>query len=168
MKKYIFTALAIATLSTSCTDTRKKEQEVLAQRFFDIYSQRKEIDKMESFYADKVTYENVSQSTGENVVEPAYLMKNILGFQDKEMTYDQNKMIKVKEILTNDSVIVASGEFSSYTYNGNKYPPMQFTTWLYLDSKKRIKKQVDWFNYPIEDIIELYQLQHSEKFKVSN
>ncbi|MFV0218949.1 hypothetical protein OBK23_04555 [Empedobacter falsenii] len=70
--------------------------------------------------------------------------------------------MKVNELFSNDSIIMANGEFSPYTYNGMKFPAMKFTTYLYLDQNSKIKKQVDWFNYPIEDIIELYQLQQGQ------
>lgn len=167
MKNWIFGAtLSCTLLITGCTSVANKENDALAKRYFDSYAQRADHVKMSSFYADEVVYENVSQNTGLSTLEPTYLLTNILNLEDKSMAYDQDKMLKIKDVLTNDTLIVANGEFSSYTYNGNRFGAMRFTTWLYLDDQKKIKKQVDWFNYPIEDVIELYQLQHAEKFKV--
>ena len=44
---------------------------------------------------------------------------------------------------------------------------MKFTTWLFLDKNKKIKKQIDWFNYPIEDIIQAYQMKQSMNFSTA-
>jgi hypothetical protein len=147
----------------SCDKNSSSKNDELGKRFFDIYSSRKDYSKMLSFYNDSISYENVAHSAGSSYLEPRYLLSEIIRWNDQTMQYENNKLLKVNELFTNDSMIIANGEFSSYTYNGQKFPPMKFTTYLYLDKNSKIKKQVDWFNYPIEDIIELYQLQQSQQ-----
>lgn len=142
---------------------KKKDNQELAQHFFENYASRKDYKKMLSYYNDSIIYENATQSSGEAVVDPRYLLNDIIRWDDKTMEYKNNKMLEVKELFSNDSVIIANGEFSEYSYNGQKFAPMKFTTYLYLDKNSKIKKQVDWFNYPIEDIIELYQLQQNQQ-----
>ena len=155
--------LAVCFLTIGCQSEKSSKQDELGKRFFENYSARTDYNKMLSFYNDSIVYENVGQYTGETTIAPRYLLDEIIRWIDQTLTYDQNKLLNVKELFSNDSMIIANGEFSGYTYNGMKFPPMKFTTYLYLDKQSKIKKQVDWFNYPIEDIIELYQLQQSQQ-----
>ncbi len=159
---HLFGALTVSFL-VSCNTTSSSKNDDLGKRFFEIYSSRKDYNKMLSFYNDSLVYENVAQSSGQSTVDPRYLLTEVIRWNDQTMQYENNQLLHVKEMFSNDSVIVANGEFSGYTYNGMKYPPMKFSTYLYLDKNSKIKKQVDWFNYPIEDIIELYQLQQSQQ-----
>lgn len=147
----------------SCHPNSTREDDELGKRFFENYSSRADYKKMLSFYNDSLVYENVAQYSGPSTVDPRYLLNEIIRWDDQTMQYENNKLLQVKELFTNDTMIIANGEFSPYTYNGVKFPAMKFTTYLYLDKNSKIKKQVDWFNYPIEDIIELYQLQQSQQ-----
>ena len=157
-------SVLILTFLISCqSDSTTSKNDELGKRFFENYASRKDYSKMLSYYNDSVVYENVAQYSGGATLEPRYLLNEIIRWNDQTMQYDGNKLLNVKELFTNDSMIIANGEFSGYTYNGMKFPPMKFTTYLYLDKNSKIKKQVDWFNYPIEDIIELYQLQQSQQ-----
>lgn len=146
----------------SCNSSSASKNDELGKRFFENYSSRKDYKKMLSFYNDSLVYENVAQYSGGSTVDPRYLLNDIIRWSDQTMQYENNKLLKVNELFSNDSMIIANGEFSPYTYNGMKFPAMKFTTYLYLDQNSKIKKQVDWFNYPIEDIIELYQLQQGQ------
>ena len=159
---HLFGVLSFAFLA-SCQSGSSSKNDELGERFFEIYSAQKDYKKLISFYNDSLVYENVAQYSGASTVDPRYLFSEIIRWDDKTMQYENNKLLNVKELFTNDTMIIANGEFSAYTYNGIKYPPMKFTTYLYLDKNSKIKKQVDWFNYPIEDIIELYQLQQSQQ-----
>ncbi|MEG0187339.1 hypothetical protein [Algoriella sp.] len=157
-------SVLILTFLISCqSDSTTSKNDELGKRFFENYSSRKDYSKMLSYYNDSVVYENVAQYSGESTLKPQYLLDEIIRWNDQTMQYDGNKLLNVKEIFTNDTMIIANGEFSGYSYNGMKFPAMKFTTYLYLDKNSKIKKQVDWFNYPIEDIIELYQLQQSQQ-----
>lgn len=160
--KYILGTFILATI-ISCNSGSSSKNEELGKRFFENYSARKDYNKMLSFYNDSLVYENVAQYSGGANVDPRYLLNDIIRWSDNTMQYENNKLLNVKELFSNDSMIIANGEFSAYTYNGIKFPPMKFTTYLYLDKNSKVKKQVDWFNYPIEDIIELYQLQQSQQ-----
>lgn len=158
---WILSLIAI-TFLVSCNSSSASKNDELGKRFFENYSSRKDYKKMLSFYNDSLVYENVAQYSGGSTVDPRYLLNDIIHWSDQTMQYENNKLLKVNELFSNDSMIIANGEFSPYTYNGMKFPAMKFTTYLYLDQNSKIKKQVDWFNYPIEDIIELYQLQQGQ------
>ena len=161
MKNFII-AIGIGLALISCNQTSTNKTEEIAQRYFDVYSARQDYNQLKSFYNDSVQYENVIQNTSLNQYETGYLLNQIFSFNDKSMVYDDGKMINVEQIVSNDSMAIVNGTFNSYTYNGFKFTPMKFTTYLYFDENHKIKKQVDWFNYPIGDLIELYQLEQSK------
>lgn len=161
MKNFII-AIGIGLALISCNQTSTNKTEEIAQRYFDVYSARQDYNQLKSFYNDSVQYENVIQNTSLNQYEIGYLLNQIFSFNDKSMVYDDGKMINVEQIVSNDSMAIVNGTFNSYTYNGFKFTPMKFTTYLYFDENHKIKKQVDWFNYPIGDLIELYQLEQSK------
>jgi len=160
--KYIILSIGIGLSLIACSKNQKNETEEIAKRYFEVYSARKDYNQLKSFYNDSVQYENVIQNTNLNLYETGYLLNQIFSFNDKSMVYDEGKMIKVDQIISNDSMAVVYGTFNSYTYNGFKFTPMKFTTYLFFDQNKKIKKQIDWFNYPIGDLIELYQLEQSK------
>lgn len=165
--KVKFLVLTIFSFLVSCTNLSNENKiEETAKKFFDVYSERKDYEQIKSFYNDSIQYENVIQNTNLNTFATDYLLNQIFSVNDKSLVYDNGKMFKIDNIVANDSVAVVNGEFNSYTYNGFTFAPMKFTTYLYFDKDLKIKKQVDWFNYPIGDLIELYQLEQSKPFEV--
>lgn len=165
--KFKILFLAALAMLASCQNKEKDKAEEVAELFFETYANRKDYNKIKSFYNDSIAYENVIQNTSTINFETGYLLNNVLSWNDKAIAYEGGKALKVNEIISNDTVVVVNGEFNSYTYNGFQFLPMRFTTHLYLDKNYKIVKQVDWFNYPIGDLIELYQLQESKKFEVN-
>jgi len=158
--------LAVVGLCFSCQNKEQPKTQEIAMKYADVLAARKDFNQIKSFYQDSVKYENIIQNTNELKLETGYFLEHIVNFNDKALVYEGDKMIKVNEVIANDSVAVINGEFNSYTFQGFQFLPMKFTTHLYFDKDFKIKKQVDWFNYPIGDIIEQYQLQQSGGFKI--
>ena len=166
--KFKILFLAAITLLVSCQNKQESKSEQVAKLFFDTYAERADYNKMKSFYNDSVDYENVIQNTSIIRLETGYLLNELFSWNDKSLVYENNKLLKVDEIITNDSMAIVNGQFNSYTYNGFTFAPMKFTTHLYFDQNHKVKKQVDWFNYPIGDLIELYQMEQSKTIDVNN
>jgi len=118
---------------------------------------------MVSFYAKNFHYENVSfQSEAD---DPKYLYETFYNWSDPNFRFDGKETIRVDEILSNDSTIVAKGTTMPYTYNGKSVEGTRFVIWLELDKELKIKKQTDWFDYPMSEIIEAYQLKRNLKIE---
>ena len=122
---WILSLIAI-TFLVSCNSSSASKNDELGKRFFENYSSRKDYKKMLSFYNDSLLYENVTQYSGGSTVDPRYLLNDIIRWSDQTMQYENNKLLKVNELFSNDSMIIASGEFSPYTYHGMKFPAMKF------------------------------------------
>jgi len=160
MKKIILLFI-MAGLVISCQKENKTKQ--IGERFFETYSKRSEINKMISFYAKNFHYENVSfQSEAD---DPKFLYETFYNWNDPHFSFESKETIRVEEILSNDSTIVAKGTTMPYTYNGKSVEGTRFVIWLELDKDLKIKKQTDWFDYPMSEIIEAYQLKRNLKIE---
>src|SRR5690554_6531258 len=155
MKKLI--VLFAGLILISCNPIKESQTQKLAERYFETFSARKETQKMLSFYAEDFTYENIAFQSEIN--DPKFLFDQFYGWQNSNFKFETNKTIEISQILTNDSTIVARGTTLPYTYNGNTVNGNRFVIYLELDKDLKIKKQTDWFDYPMEEIVEAFQLK---------
>lgn len=160
MIKKLFALLTVSLL-LSCGKESKTQQ--IGENFFETYSQRSEMDKMLSFYADKFEYKNVAFESEAN--DPKFLYEEFYGWKDPKFKFESKQTIQIEEIISNDSSIVARGKTTPYTYNGIKVKGNDFVIWLDLDKNYKIKRQTDWFDYPMNEIIEAWQLKNSFEIK---
>lgn len=160
--KHILIAL-IPLVLFSCQQGGNNQTQQIGERFFDTYSKRKEVDKILSFYAADFEYENlIFESETE---DSRFLYEQFYGWKDPNFVYATPETIQLDEILSSDSTIVAKGSTLSYTYNGREVEGTRFVIVLELDKDKKIKKQTDWFNYPMAEIIEAFHLKNSMQIK---
>lgn len=145
----------------SCS--RENKTQDLGERFFETYSKRKEVDKMISFYAKKISYENVSFESETD--DPQFLYEDFYGWKDPAFLYGSEETIEIDEILSNDSTIIATGSTMPYTYNGKQVEGTKFVICLELDKNQKIVKQTDWFDYPMAEILEAFYLKNSMKIE---
>ena len=157
MKKIILFSMAM--LLISCNKESKTKE--IGERFFETYSKRKEIDKMVSFYAENFQYENIGFESEAN--DPRFLYRNFYGWADQHFKFSGDETIEVDEIISSDSSIVAKGKFMAHTYRNNPVEEMRFVIWLELDKDLKIKKQTDWFDYPMAEVIEAFYLKQNMK-----
>src|SRR5690606_41982916 len=115
MKKLVYILLLI--LLWSCEKVKENETQKIAERFFKTYSERKELEKMVSFYSNVFQYENVNFESDANDVR--FLYQELYGWHDKNMVYP-GESILVEQILSNDSTIVAKCTTIPYNYNGKE------------------------------------------------
>ncbi len=158
--KQILLLIAVLFL-VSCEKENKTQQ--IGERFFETYSKRKEIDKMISFYANDFQYENIGFESDTH--DPKFLYEQFYGWKDPAFLYNSDKTISIEKIVSNDSTIVATGTTMPYSYNGKEVVGTRFVICLDLDKNMKIKKQTDWFDYPMEEIIEAYYLKKSMKIE---
>lgn len=160
MTKRILILLAFS-LMLSCSKENKTLE--IGKTFFETYSDRAALDKMLSFYAKDFEYKNIAFESEAN--DPKFLYEDFYGWKDPNFKYETKHSIEITEIVSNDSTIIASGKTMPYTYNGVKVKGNDFVIWLDLDKDYKIKKQTDWFDYPMNEIIEAWQLKNSFEIK---
>ncbi len=157
MKKLIL--LCLAWCFISCGGENKTKE--IGERFFETYSKRKEIDKMVSFYAEDFHYENIGFESEAD--DPRFLYESFYGWSDPNFRFNNPETVQVDEIISNDSTIVAKGKFMAHSYRSRAVEEMRFVILLELDQDLKIKKQTDWFDYPMSEIIEAYYLKQNMK-----
>lgn len=145
----------------SCTKENKTQK--IGKDFLEIYSHRKELDKMLSFYSDKFEYRNMSFES--ETKDPKFLYEQFYGWADPAFKFESAESVKIEQLITDDSTIVVKGKSMPYVYNGKHIEGNDFIIWLNLDKNHKIKKQTDWFNYPMNEIIEAWQLKNSFKIE---
>lgn len=155
MKKVIYLFVAVFLFSCAKENSNKE----LGERFFELYSKRKEIDKIVSFYADEFEYENIGFESEAD--SPRFLYEEFYGWKDPAFKFEDDNTVIVTEIISSSNSIVAKGYTQPYTYNGKYVEGSRFVIWLDLDENSRIVKQTDWFDYPMEEIIEAFYLKRS-------
>lgn len=159
MKQGLILVMAVFFLACS----KENQHTEMAERYFEIYSKRNELDKMLSFYADEFDYENIGFETMTN--DPKFLFENIYGWKDPAFRYESENSIEIEELVTAKNSIVAKGKTKNYIYNGKEVEGTRFVIWLDLDENSKIIQQTDWFAYPMEEILEAYQLKTSMQIK---
>ncbi|MDR2121679.1 MAG: hypothetical protein LBP34_01005 [Flavobacteriaceae bacterium] len=155
MKK-IITLFLISISLVACDSSLKQKKNIkTAEEFYKTYADRKDVKKLMDFYSDlnPQWMDAVSQSPitegKENIKE-----MHSRNWEDKNYKKHQDYplAVTVKEILANDSVVAVSGKYNPYYYNGNLINEMKFTAWLYFDKEGKIKKQIEWMQYSIDDL----------------
>lgn len=160
MKKIV---LVLISLFVFFSCDRSNPTQEIGKRYFEIYSKRKELDKISSFYADEFQYENVAIEIETN--DHKFLFDHLYGWNDPNFQFEQPESIEIERIISNDSTIIGIGSTLPYTYNGNKDEGSRFVIILELDKNKKIKKQTDWFDYPMHEIVEAFYLKQNMKIE---
>lgn len=160
MIRYLFLLSAFG-LFLSCSSEPKTKQ--VGERFFQAYSQMDDLEKILSYYGSDFNYENVL--FGSKTDDPATLYKDFYRWGDSNFTYAQNRFVQVEEVDWSENSVTARGVTSSYTYKGKDIPGVRFVIWLEMDKDHKIIRQTDWYDYPIEELIEAYQLKKSLEIK---
>jgi len=158
--RYLFILTAFS-FFLSCTSNPKTKE--IGERFFDTYAQMGDMEKILSFYADDFSYENVL--FGSETDDPATLYRDFYRWGDSNFSYTGNKFIIVEEMDWGENSVTARGLTSAYTYKGREVPGVRFVIWLEMDKDHKIIRQTDWYDYPIGELIEAYQLKRSLEIK---
>jgi len=158
---YVLTFLLLA---VGCTSFEQKKNEKISKEFYETYAERKDINKFMDFYAsDAQLIDAVPQmiTTGKENI------KTLFDWSDPNYKKhpDFPKSLKINEILANDSVAAISGEYNPYYYNDKLIKKMPFCTWLYFNKEGKIKKQVEWDQYPPDVLREIIQFKETVQIK---
>lgn len=141
---------------------RKAKVEQVAREFFTTFAERKDWGKMLSFYRYDMHFEDVMLQIKIFNKED---FKNFYNWEEGEfqkLAADQPHLV-LKSLVVNDSIAVGTGYFNPFYYNGELQDwkwGSEFTIWLQFDEQLKIKRQVDFIEYPddiLEDVINRYR-----------
>lgn len=166
---YLFT---ITLLLSHCTSTEVPDAATdfeLAIRqktedYFTTFSQRQNWDKLLSFYRSDLQFQDIALHIE---LDSLWQFERFYNWPDTgfhKLSPDQEHLA-IESIVVEDSTAVARGHLNPFYYYGELVDSdwgMEFTIWLYFDQNKKIKRQVDWFEYGpevLESVLARYKKQ---------
>ncbi|MDR3272237.1 MAG: ester cyclase [Flavobacteriaceae bacterium] len=149
---------------TSCTSFEQKKNEKTTKEFYETFAERKDLDKFLDFYALNA---ELIDAVPQTVTQGRENIKILFDWSDPNYKTHPEfpKSIEINEILANDSIVAVNGEYNPYYYNGKLIEKMSFCTWLYFNKEGKITKQVEWAQYPPDDLRQIMQFKESVQIK---
>ena len=159
----------------SCTNTATQKQtrdqmiEARAFEYFKTFAERKDWDKLCSFYREDMTFEDVMLQLH---LDSLWQFKRFYKWDEEGDNFrklaDDQDHITIYSLVANDSIAVARGRVNPFYYYDNLVDPdwgMEASFWLYFDENLKIQKQIDWIEYDpdvLTSVVERYKL-HGDK-----
>ncbi|MDR1876212.1 MAG: hypothetical protein LBQ84_01165 [Flavobacteriaceae bacterium] len=162
MKKAII-LLFISISFIQCNSLEHKKNIKTTEEFYNICADRKDVNKLIELYSD--SNPQWIDAVARSLVEGKENIKSLYEASWEDNNYkkhqDYPKTIALEEILANDSVVVVSGQYNPYYYNGNLVAETKFTAWLYFNKDGKIKKHIEWMQYSVNDLQDIINFKQS-------
>jgi len=160
--KNILIASLVLLLLFSCKNSTQNPFQKQADIYIKLISERKDVNSLMDLYSDSIQYDNM-------VIDEKFTSKDALFTQRKlewkdslyQFQAEFPKAISIENISYFNNNIILKGIITPYLYNDKIIPHKKFVTSLYFNSKGKIIKQEDWIDYPLPEILEIYNLQKS-------
>ena len=151
---YLVYVILLISCSTEIKEKKETKTELIyqtAEAYFDTYAERKDWNKLLSFYSPQMTFEDVVLQMK---LDSFSQFKKFYNWPDpgfKKLSDSQQSLV-VESLVANDSMAVARGHFNPFYWHGEYIEPawgMEFTMWLYFDENQKITRHIDWIEYDI-------------------
>lgn len=135
-----------------------------AEDYFSTFSQREDWDKLLSFYRKDLQFHDIALHIE---LDSLWQFERFYNWPDTgfhKLSPEQEHLV-IESIIVQDSTAVARGHLNPFYYYGELVDSdwgMEFTIWLYFDQNKKIKRQIDWFEYDpkvVESVLARYKKQ---------
>lgn len=152
----------------AAASAREAKVKQVAREFFATFAEREDWEKLLSFYRYDMQFEDVMLQIKIYNKEDFKSFYNWPEGDFQKLAPDQPHLV-LKELAVNDSVAVGRGYFNPFSYNGEIYEwkwGSEFTIWLEFDENLKIKRQMDFIEYPawiLQDVINRYQESGNRK-----
>lgn len=113
--------------------------------YYKTYEERVDFEKFMIFYADDIMLEDMI--SGEAITGKKAL-KEFFDWNNLAYQKIHKKTLIIDEQIFDGNKIVCKGYFTPFKWGEIEYEAMHFTTILTFNSSGKIRKQVDWINYP--------------------
>lgn len=133
----------------SCEKDQSSKSRETANRFFEMYQTRQDWSSFKSLYADDLVFEDVSYALKYNKEQ----FFNFYNWPDTSFRkhLDYTHSLVLEDLAVTDSSAVGRGYFTPFYYQGVLMAvdhQWRFTMWLYFDEVGKIKRHVDFIDYP--------------------
>lgn len=157
---YCLSILTLFFLIISCESLKHKKNLKTAEDFYQTYADRKDLNKLMGFYSESTTYIDAVPQIN---IEGKENIQNQYNWTDPSYKIHPQfpKTVKINQMISNDSIVIVSGIYNPYYYNGKLINKMQFNSWLYFNKDGKIEKQVEWVQYPMDILEEIINIKKS-------
>ncbi len=141
---------------------QKAKIKQVASEFFATYAERENWEKLLSFYRQDMQFEDVMLQIKIFNKTDFQAFYNWPEGNFQKLSPDQPHLV-LQTLAVNDSTAVGRGYFTPFYFRGELYEwrwGSEFTIWLYFDERLKIKRQIDFIEYPdwiLEDVIRQYR-----------
>ncbi len=172
MKLRIFSFLLVIISGTvSCNSnatgtqnagSNSKEVEKVARDFFATFAARDDWEKMLSFYRYDMQFEDVALQVKVFNKEDFKDFYNWTDPNFRKLSPEQQHL-ELADLVVSGNIAVGRGHFNPFLWQDQLQAwkwGSEFTIWLYFDEQLKIKRQIDFIEYPddiLEDVIRGYR-----------
>ena len=141
--------LQCKTKDTEFPMARSQKVKMVTKAYFQTFAERKDWEKLLSFYHDDLVFEDViSQKHTRGIEEfKAFYDWPNPGFKK---LFPEQRHLEIEHIMVNDSMSVVHGHVNPFYWQGKLFEMEwggKFTIWLFYDEELKITRQIDWFEY---------------------
>ena len=164
----LFTFLTIQNCRNSAPSTLSRPElvELKAKDYFATFAERKDWDKLCSFYRDDVVFDDIMLQLH---LDSLWQLKRFYKWDEegnnfRKLTPDQDHLT-IYSLVVNDSLAIGYGRINPFYYYERLIDVewgMNAAFWLYFDKDYKIKKQIDWIEYD-SDVLESVIKRYREK-----
>lgn len=141
---------------------RSAKVEQVARDYFGTFAERRDWEKLLSFYRYDMTFEDVMLQIKIFNKEDFQKFYNWPEGDFRSVSPDLPHLV-LDHLVVNDSIAVGRGHFNPFYYYGELQEwrwGSEFTIWLFFDEQLKIQHQIDFIEYPddvLEDVIKRYR-----------
>lgn len=147
---------------------RSRQVHETATAFFETYAERKDWNKLLSFYRPDMTFEDIALQLQ---LDSLWQFERFYDWPDTNFhkLSDDHPALVVEKLVANDSIAMAYGHFTPFYWHGQLIDldwGMQFAMILEFDEQLKIKKHIDWIEYDdgvLEAMINRYRTEGVDK-----
>lgn len=143
----IFTLALILLVLSACVPKNNNHNGLseVAADYFRVYSQRKDIERLMSFYDNEAQFEDIIYG---NRLKNKKEIKHFLAWGQGEFKVLSGELaLTVTKQTVKKTSVVTQGFFHEFSYDSQKLGPWLFVIVQEFNAQNKIIKQTDWINY---------------------
>ena len=141
-----FLFICVLLFSFSCVSQHSKQTfRSTIEAYYQTYQERDDFEKFLNFYAEDMVLEDVI--LGEKISGKAAFAE-FFDWSNPNFSKTDSSTLIIESQIIDERQVLTKGYFTPFKWGDTVVEAMHFATILTFDEMGKIKKQVDWINYP--------------------